>query len=277
VEYFGYVEALVDVAPQIPRWQIVKFRQPHAPGFAIAYADKDYYPEDIIFLPLYNEESPDAVAIRVCYPDYTEDERNHFVNLSFLLLDSLIGEKSTALDIDYVDVSTLPEDGPVEEYPHLTSISQYILEKKVYKFPGEKFDVIEFTDEQGYSAFITANTAYNQFNYKQAFPWCLTIVVNIHDYNENGYPVESEAEVLNSFEDILDGHLKSVCIAHYVGRITYYKRREIIYYLDEPDKARMFLDNASQSPDVVRDFQFTIARDDAWHAVDFVWANFKQG
>ncbi len=58
VEYFDDVEALVDAAPPIPRWQIVKFRQPHEPGFAIAYADKDYYPEDIIFLPLYNGRKP---------------------------------------------------------------------------------------------------------------------------------------------------------------------------------------------------------------------------
>jgi len=276
VEYFDEVEALVDVAPPVPRWQIVKFRQPHEPGFAIAYADKDYYPEDIIFLPLYNEESPDAVAIRVCYPDYTESERSHFVNLSFLLLDSLIGEKSAALDIDYVDVSTIPEDTMIDEYPHLSTISEYIREKKILKYPGESFDVVEYTDEQGYSAFITANIAYRHFQYKQSFPWCLVIKVDIHDYNENGYPMDNEAEVLNIFEDMLDGQLKSGCIAHYIGRVTYYKRREIIYYVDAPDRAKIFLSSASQSPDVLRHFQFTMDYDEAWSRIDFIWQNFKE-
>lgn len=270
-EYFDDVEALVDAAPDIPRWQIVKFRQPHAPGFSIAYADKDYYPEDIIFLPLYNEESPDAVAIRVCYPDYIEAERAHFVNLSFLLLDSLIGEKSAALDIDYLDVSTMPAGEETINYPHLASISQYIREKKIFKYPGEKFSVVEYTDADGYSAFITANVAYRHFRYRESFPWCLSVRVNIHDYNENGYPVEGEAEVLNAFEDMLDGHLKSGCIAHYIGRITFYKRREIIYYVDDAAKAELFLANASQSPEVIRNFQFSLEKDDAWQKVAFIW------
>lgn len=269
-DYFDDVEDLVDAAPQIPRWHIVKFRQPHAPGFSIAYADKDYYPEDIIFLPLYNEETPDAVAIRVCYPDYAETEKTHFVNLSFLLLDSLIGEKSTALDIDYLDVSAMP-DGNADNYPRLAAISQFIREKKIFKYPGEKFRVVEYTDTEGYSAFITANSAYRTFHYRANFPWCLTVRVNIHDYNENGYPVEGEAEVLNAFEEMLDGHLKSGCVAHYIGRITFYKRREIIYYVDDPNKAKLFLVNAAESPEVIRNFQFTLEKDEDWQRITFIW------
>jgi hypothetical protein len=273
IEYFEKVEELVDAAPDIPGWQILKFRQPHGPGFTADYGDKVFDPEEIIFIPLYNEDMPDAIAIRVCYPDYAEDEKNTFISGTYITLDSLIGEKSAVMDIDYLDVVMTPEEISPDDYPRLSSIGQYIRERKHFKYPGEKFDIIERTDDEGYLTFITANFAYKGFRYKNLFPWFLKIMVKIKQYNENGHPEEEEAEVLNSFENFLEGKMKESCIVHYIGRSTLYKKRAVFFYLDNPETVKDTLQSIADSPDAMRSFQFEIEKDPEWHRVEYILAS----
>lgn len=266
-EHFDKVEELVDAAPVIKGWRFLKFRQPHGPGFRANYGGKVFDPDQIIFIPLYNEEIPEAIAIRVCYPDFTEEEKSVFINGTYITLDSLIGEKSVVQDVDYFDVVRTPEDISEDDYPRLSSIGQYIKERKHYKYPGEKFDVVEQTDKDGYLTFVTVNFAYRDFRYKDSFPWFMKITMKVNAYNENGHPEEEEAEVLNSFEDFLDATIKEHGIAHYIGRTTLYKKREILYYVDDPGKIKAALENVQHGADAVRDFQLTLEKDPAWRNV----------
>lgn len=267
VDYFEKVEELADAAPDFPRWKVVKYKQPQGPGFITEYEGKVFDPDKIVFIPLRNEENPEGVGIQVCYPDYKKAERNTFVNGTYLMLDALIGEKSSTLDIDYLDVIKTPKGVSAEHYPVLSSIGELIRERKIYKYPGESYNVIEHTDENGYLTFITANFAYKNFKYTNEFPWFLKIIINVNDYNENGHPEDEEAEILNSFEDFLDSNIKALTIAHYIGRTTLYKKREILYYLQEADKAEQFFNDLKKGTDAIRDFQFVIENDTTWNNV----------
>jgi hypothetical protein len=269
VEHFDDVERLVDLAPVVSPWKFIKFKQPQGRVLVTRYKDREFDPQDIVFLPLSMTGKPDAVAIRVCYPDYTEEENDMFVKATYLVLNTLIGERAAALDIDYLDVVRTPDDIDEEDFPRLDGIAQYIEGRKIFKYPGDRFDVIEHTDDDGYLTFITANFAYKGYAFKNLFPWFIRITLPLEEYNENGHPTLEEAEVLNSFEDYLDSILKARSITHYIGRTTLYKKRELLYYVSDPEQAREALKAVINGPDTLRDFQFAVENDAAWRQVAY--------
>lgn len=267
--HFGKVEALIDAAPVIPQWRFFKFRQPLGKGLTAGYGNRVFDPKEIVFLPLSITGKPDAVAIRVCYPDYTDEEKSTFVKGTQIALHTLIGERSASLDIDYVDVVKTPDDVDENNFPRLADIAEYIKGRKVFKYPGDRFDVIEHTDDNGYLTFITANFAYKNYAFKDLFPWFIRITLPLEECNENGHPTEGEAWALNSFEDYLDSTLKARGITHYIGRTTLYKKRELLYYVGNPEPALTALSEVVNAPDALRRFQFAVENDASWRQVAY--------
>ena len=269
VAYFGEVERLVDSAPPVSPWRFIKFRQPQGRGMVTQYEGRQFDPQQVVFLPLSMTGKPDAVAIRVCYPDYTEADNDLLIKATYLMLHTLIGERAVAIDIDYLDVVKTPDDIDEDIFPRLASIAQYIEDRKIFKYPGDRFDVVEHTDANGYLTFITANFAYAGYAFKDLFPWFIRITLPLEEYNENGHPTHDEAEVLNSFEDYLESILKTRGITHYIGRTTLYKKRELLYYVSDPDQAQAALREAINRPDTFRDFQFAVENDAGWRQVAY--------
>lgn len=130
IDYFESVENLVAQAPELSNWNIVAFKPPMPEDHTIKINEKEFDAKKIIFIPLTNPDEPSAVAIRVCFADLDEENKNLHINASFLLLDALIGERATAIDIDYIEIEKTPAD--IAEYPflHLTDIGDYIKEIK---------------------------------------------------------------------------------------------------------------------------------------------------
>jgi len=263
-EYFPKVEELADAAPELPRWKVVKFKQPNGPGFTLEYHGKKFNPDTILFVPLHSEDNPESIGLRVCYPDYTEEEKNIYLNGTYIIIDSLIGEQSAVLDIDYLEVAALPDDVEEGDYPMLSTLGQLIKERKHFKYPIERFRVIESADSNGYLIFITANFSYLDFSYKKEFPWLLLITLDIEQYNENGHPTGDEAEALNSFENFLESQIRDTCIAHYIGRVTLYKKRELYYHVNTPEALDQRLKQLLLQPDVTRHFEYRIEKDEEW-------------
>lgn len=268
--HFPEVELLVDAAPSIPRWKIIKYRQPHKGEFKLSLGDRMFDPASIIFISLYSEEEPDGIGIRVCYDDYTEEEKNVFSNATFILLDSLLGEKSSAEDIDYVEIVQTPEDIDPADYPVLLTLPKFIHDRKIHKFPPEQFSVVEHIDDQGYLTYFTINFAYKTFAHREQFPWFLKIIVKPVHCNENGHPQADEAEVLNQFENYLDERIREGAVAHYIGRTTLYKSREILYYLDTAERACLILESLKEDSDPIRDFTFQVKYDVNWNDVNAI-------
>ena len=130
VDYFDKVEELVDSAPKLKDWQIIAFKPPMGKGFKTNYHGKEFDPSKIIFIPLNHEDDPKLVGLQVCYPDYSDGERDIFINGTYIAIDTLIGEKSTALDINYLEVVRTPENIKDYDFGHLEDIKEYIEEKK---------------------------------------------------------------------------------------------------------------------------------------------------
>jgi hypothetical protein len=78
------------------------------------------------FLPLINEKNND-LGIRICLKNYDLIKDNEILTtLLYKILDTILGEKSFALNIKYVDTALQPDD-PAEEgmYPIL-ELPEYI-------------------------------------------------------------------------------------------------------------------------------------------------------
>jgi hypothetical protein len=125
-EYFPFVEELVSAAPEIKGWKFIAFKPPMGKGLRVEQGGKTFDPEKIIFIPLHNPEEPDGVALNICYPDYDEKERNLFLSGTYIMLDTLLGEKSTMLDIDHFEIIRTPADIASYDFHHLNDIKEYI-------------------------------------------------------------------------------------------------------------------------------------------------------
>lgn len=129
-DYFPQVEALVAAAPPIEGWKIIAFKPPMGRGFSTHYRGREYDPEKIIFIPMNNEDDPSAVGLQICFPDYDPEQRASFITGTCLAIDALLGEKSSALDIEYLDVTQTPEDIASYDFRHLSSLGEFIAERK---------------------------------------------------------------------------------------------------------------------------------------------------
>ncbi len=125
-QYFPNVEELVDAAPTLDNWEFIKFKQPHGPGVITKYRDIDFDPNKTIYIQLVNEQAPNEVGIHVCYADFDEEQKDIFVGGTYLMLDTLLGEKSTTLDISYLDIIKTPANITEYDFGHLCDLKEYI-------------------------------------------------------------------------------------------------------------------------------------------------------
>ena len=124
--YFDKVEHLINNAPQIDGWTFIAFKPPTPDHFKSKWADLELNTEGMWFLPLSNENNQD-LSIRVFFNNQDLIKENATLTpLLYKMLDTIVGEKSFALDINYVDSDLLPDD-PEEEglYPIL-ELPEYI-------------------------------------------------------------------------------------------------------------------------------------------------------
>jgi len=130
VEHFPAVEKLTSAAPNYKNWYVIAFKPPMGNAFSLEYRGITFDPEKIIYIPLTSEQNPNGVGFQVCYPDYEEMDKDIYVNGTYLILDSIIGEKSAAMDIDYMEVIKTPKNISEFDFGHLSNIAEFIAQRK---------------------------------------------------------------------------------------------------------------------------------------------------
>ena len=125
-DYFDKVEHLINNAPKITGWNFIAFKPPMPDHFKSKWDDLELDTEDMWFLPLSNEKKQ-GLGIRVYFhnQDLIKDNES-LTPLLYKMLDTIIGEKSFALDIHYVDTDLLPNDPKVEGLYPILELPQYI-------------------------------------------------------------------------------------------------------------------------------------------------------
>jgi hypothetical protein len=129
--FFEEVEALIKSAPTIDNWKFIAFVQPQDGLNVINFEDVELSPQDMWFMPLKNANNPVSIGIRVCMPNYDLVVGSKWFKAAvYKVLDTLLGEKSFALDIDHIDFGKLPEKPEEENMIELTELSAYVKWRK---------------------------------------------------------------------------------------------------------------------------------------------------
>ncbi|MEM7040097.1 MAG: hypothetical protein AAF570_24205, partial [Bacteroidota bacterium] len=130
-DHFPAVEALVAAAPKIPGWQVIAFKPPHGTlDFVLEFGDIKLDPKEVWFVGLGTADDPSLIGLRIGFREYEEERKQVFLQATFLLLDIILGEKSTTMDLSYVDVMDLPVLPSEEGWMRMTELREYIDQRK---------------------------------------------------------------------------------------------------------------------------------------------------
>jgi hypothetical protein len=129
VDFFNQVETLVENAPKFEHWNVIAFK-PVKEDYTTKYNNIILDPKDMYFITLNNKNDLKRVGLRVYIENYNSDIKDDFLTATYLVLDNILGEKSNALDIGYVEIKDLPSVSEREELIELTRLFRYINWKK---------------------------------------------------------------------------------------------------------------------------------------------------
>lgn len=128
-DFFPQVDSLVNAAPELEHWNIIAFK-PAVVGSTVEYNGIKLQSDSMYFDPLENNKAPNKIGIRVFLEDYDDSRNEAFRYAVYLILDNILGEKSFALDIQYVDIASIPSIAEREKFIELNRLPRYIEWKK---------------------------------------------------------------------------------------------------------------------------------------------------
>ena len=133
-------------------------------------------------------------------------------------------------------------------------------------FPGESFSISKLTFQDGWGL-ATFNNKYNNYPNKLFFPWHVSVELEIIRKNDNGHPIDADAENLVRIEDEVLNFIQLKHTVHFLGRVTRNGFRELLYYIDTPrfnqDEVKAFCDNIMKD----RGVNLNMKKDPKWTAV----------
>jgi hypothetical protein len=125
------VEALIGAAPKIEGWNFIAFIQPAGADLEIDYEDVVLQTSDLWFHPLAHPENPASIGIKVCLKNYELVKDSPWLKAAvYKALDAILGEKSLASDIAYVEIGQLPDAPEEEAMIELRELPAYVAWKK---------------------------------------------------------------------------------------------------------------------------------------------------
>jgi hypothetical protein len=129
--YFNMVEALVNNAPKFNNWIITAFKPPMERKFNFKYEGINLDTNEIWFEPLANEKEPTELGIQVFVDSFDLDKKDIFDYAIYIVLETILGEKSFAEDINYLKIDKLEKGN--EKYISIKKLPEYILWHKQRK------------------------------------------------------------------------------------------------------------------------------------------------
>lgn len=126
-------------------------------------------------------------------------------------------------------------------------------------YSGFEFDV------NGFPAIAIINADLKNLPNKSSFAHSIFIEIEPDGVNENGHPNETEYDYLIEVEKKMIEYLEGQTQTVHVGHTTLYRKREIIFYTHEPEKAEGFLNYFLST--IERQNNFEVEEDPEWENV----------
>jgi hypothetical protein len=127
---FGVVDAMVAAAPLLRGWTFVALKPAMGFDFTHSYEGVVYDPKAMWFLPLNLTDRPGDLGLRVGVPSLRELDQDAAEFAVTIILETGLGERERAADVQYVEVTRLPNDPAKEGYIELPDLAAYIAWRK---------------------------------------------------------------------------------------------------------------------------------------------------
>jgi len=125
-EVFPLAESIVARAPKVRGWQFIALKPPMGFDFVTTYEGIRFDPRTMWFLPLNSSSHSHDLGLRIGVPNYARAIKRQAENAVLVILDTALGERAAALDIQHIEVSALPKSSASENYIELHELPNYI-------------------------------------------------------------------------------------------------------------------------------------------------------
>ncbi len=125
-EKFNQVKNLVNLSPKIPNWEIIAFKQPNDESFTINTRGIEACSDDLWILPLKNPKQPKFLGVKVAFDLYPIENKEDYIYIANLVLESKLGEENFALYIKYIDVIQKPIGRDSHGYIKFEELNNYL-------------------------------------------------------------------------------------------------------------------------------------------------------
>lgn len=127
--FFSAAEDLVKQAPSLENWNVIALKPANPEQFVTTFKGITLDIQTMYFIPLISKSSS-KIGLRIYVDNYAPTEKEDFLTASYIALDTLLGEKSNALDIGYVEIENLPPVSERDDLIEFKGLPRYIKWKK---------------------------------------------------------------------------------------------------------------------------------------------------
>ena len=132
--------------------------------------------------------------------------------------------------------------------------------------PEENYTIVEFKQDN-LPAVMVLNSSLIKFEPKEVFSWNLSIILEFNELGDHGMPIKNEVDLIESFEKSLDDNLKGnkeKPNALFLARITWNGTRQLLYRINDPKIANIYLQGLINNKKYPWEFDYRIESDEKW-------------
>jgi hypothetical protein len=126
IEAFPMADALIAHAPRLPGWEFIALKQPKGFDFTFTYEGIAFEPRTMWFGVLGRASRPHDIGLRIGLPNFASASERQSFNAVAIILETALGERAAALDIQHLDVSALPDRPDAKGWIELHKLPKYI-------------------------------------------------------------------------------------------------------------------------------------------------------
>jgi hypothetical protein len=138
VSAFPIVEKLVGLAPHLDGWAFFALKPPQGFQFTTTYEGTRFDPREMWYLPLESKSHPRDLGVRIAVPGLDRMDETTAHSAVLVILDTGLGERSAALDLQHTEVTELPSNPESEGYSELPELAEYIEWRKKRLAPSSE-------------------------------------------------------------------------------------------------------------------------------------------
>lgn len=123
---FPLVDDIVANAPSLNQWTFVALKPAMGFDFVTTYEGVAFDSKSMWFLPLASSERPADIALRIGIPNLTDRMRPVAGHAVIVILETGLGERALALDVQHIEFADLPREPDKAGYIELPDLPAYI-------------------------------------------------------------------------------------------------------------------------------------------------------